>query len=143
MDIALDVTAAPLADDLAVIGDGLAAFNESDVGLSGRLPLAVLLRDEAGAVRGGLSGYTAWGWLYIQWLFVAEPLRGQGMAGRLLAAAEAEAEARGCHGAFIDTFNPKAESAYRRQGYEVFGVLPDFPTGRRRVFLQKTLGRSG
>jgi len=139
MDIALDVTAAPQADDLAVIGEGLAAFNESDVGPSGRLPLAVLLRDETGAARGGLSGYTAWGWLYIQWLFVAEPLRGRGLAGWLLAAAEAEAEARGCHGAFIDTFNPKAESAYRRHGYEPFGVLPDFPKGRRRVFLQKPL----
>ena len=39
----------------------------------------------------------------------------------------------------IDTFNPKAAKAYERQGYWPFRVLPDFPVGRSRVFLQKKL----
>ncbi|TJV22284.1 MAG: GNAT family N-acetyltransferase, partial [Mesorhizobium sp.] len=29
--------------------------------------------------------------------------------------------------------------AYERQGYRLFGALPDFPVGRSRVFLQKKL----
>jgi hypothetical protein len=37
----------------------------------------------------GLWGYTAWGWLYVQWLWVAETGREQGVAGRMLAAARA------------------------------------------------------
>ena len=68
-----------------------------------------------------------------------ESLRGQGMAGKLLDAAEAEASARGCFGAWIDTFNPQALKAYQRQGYAIFGELPDFPAGRSRFFLQKKL----
>jgi hypothetical protein len=57
----------------------------------------------------------------------------------MLAAAEAEAKARGCRGAYIDTFSPVALKVYRRAGYEPFGELKDFPAGRTRVFLQKKL----
>ncbi len=135
----LDLTDAPVDADMAVIMSGLTGFNTADVGPPGRRPLAVLIRDDNGQIIGGTLGFTAWGWLFTQWLFVPEPLRGQGMAGRLLAEAEAEAIARGCHGAWIDTFNPQALRAYRRQGYEIFGELPDFPPGRSRAFLQKRL----
>lgn len=140
MPFSLDLTATPDEADLAVIGTGLTAFNAADVGPAERLALAVFVHDGAGSVQGGLSGYTAWGWLYVQWLWLAEGVRGQGLAGELLAMAEAEALSRGCHGAYIDTFNPAALRAYQRQGYKPFGELADFPLGRTRTFLQKSLG---
>ncbi|MER8424751.1 GNAT family N-acetyltransferase [Mesorhizobium sp. M1403] len=135
----LETTANPLPQELAFLGERLTAFNDSDVGASGKKTLAVFVRDEHGAIVAGISGYTAWGWLYVQWLWVDEKLRGQRMAGRMLEAAEREAMARGCHGAWIDTFNPKAAKAYERQGYRPFGALADFPIGRSRIFLQKKL----
>lgn len=135
----LELTDAPLPEDVAVIGDGLVAFNNADIGPSGRQSLAILIRDEDGKVIGGLSGYTGWGWLFTQWLFVPETLRGTGMAGRLLHQAEAEGRRRGCGFAWIDTFNPVALKAYQRQGYEIFGELPEYPAGRTRTFLKKTL----
>ncbi|CDZ62892.1 GNAT family N-acetyltransferase [Neorhizobium galegae] len=135
----LDVTASPSPEELAVIGEGLTAFNDADVGPSERKTLAVLIRDVEDKVIGGLSGYTAWGWLFTQWLFIPDALRGEGMAGKLLSQAEEEARARGCHGAWIDTFSPVARKAYMRQGYEIFGELPEFPKGRTRTFLRKAL----
>lgn len=138
MSVTLTVTSTPDAGELAAIGEGLAGFNERDVGPAAREALAVLMRDGTELV-GGISGYTAWGWLYVQWLWVAESHRGGGLAGRMLAAAEEEARARGCHGAHIDTFNPVALAVYRRAGYEVFGQLEDFPRGRVRSFLCKRL----
>ena len=135
----LDMTASPRPEDLAAISEGLTAFNEADVGPSERQALAILIRDIDGKVIGGLSGYTAWGWLFTQWLFIPETLRGEGMAGKLLSQAEQEARARGCHGAWIDTFSPVARKAYMRQGYEIFGELPEFPKGRTRTFLRKAL----
>ncbi|MDM9621702.1 acetyltransferase [Rhizobium sp. AC44/96] len=138
----IEVTSSPLPDDLAVIGDGLSAFNTADVGPAGRQVLTVLIRDTDGNVTGGLSGYTAWGWLFTQWLYIPDQQRGKGMAGLILASAEDEATARGCHGAWIDTFNPQALRAYLKQGYEIFGELPDFPAGRTRTFLRKKLGQS-
>jgi GNAT superfamily N-acetyltransferase len=135
----LRVTDAPAPDELESIGRSLAAFNDAEVGPSGRRPLAVVVRDDASRIVAGLSGYTAWGWLYVQWLWVDDSQRGHGLAGRMLAAAEAEAVRRGCHGAHIDTFSPHALHVYMKQGYAVFGTLPEFPRGRTRSFLAKSL----
>ena len=135
----VSVTETPTAEDLAVIGGRLTAFNEADVGPAERRLLAVGVRGEAGSIVAGVSGYTAWGWLYVQWLWVAEEQRGAGLAGRMLAAAETDAKARGCHGAYIDTFSPVALKTYQRAGYLPFGALEDFPPGRTRTFLQKRL----
>jgi len=139
MAVSLTVTNAPSAEELATIGESLAAFNEADVGPSGRQAIAVVVRDEERMLVAGISGYTAWGWLYVQWLWVAEDRRGEGLAGRMLAAAEAEARSRGCHSAYIDTFNPVGLKTYQRAGYVTFGELKDFPAGRTRTFLQKRL----
>ena len=140
--ITLDVSDSPSAEAQQLILDGLRAFNEGEVGASGHQPLAVLLRggDASDEVLGGLSGYTAWGWLFIEKLWVPEALRGQGFGGKLLEAAEREAMKRGCHGAWLDTFNPDALALYQRHGYAVFGELPEFPKGRSRFFLKKSLG---
>jgi GNAT superfamily N-acetyltransferase len=139
MKTTLETTADPLPEDLAFVAERLTAFNDGDVGASGRKALAVFVRDEKGAVVAGISGYTAWGWLYVQWLWVDEHLRGRHIAGDMLDAAEREAVARGCQNAWIDTFNPTAAKVYERQGYLPFGALPDFPAGRSRIFLQKKL----
>jgi GNAT superfamily N-acetyltransferase len=134
----MQVTDTPAPDDLAALGAALAAFNDADVGPSERRALAVFVRG-AGGVEAGLSGYTAWGWLYVQWLWVAPTRRGEGLAAKMLTAAETGARARGCHGAWIDTFSPVALRTYQRAGYAPFGTLPDFPKGRSRTFLQKPL----
>ncbi|MBB4235593.1 GNAT family N-acetyltransferase [Rhizobium esperanzae] len=136
---AFELTGSPSPEELAAITDALSAFNSSDVGPSDRQPLAVLIRDTDGKVTGGLSGFTAWGWLFTQMLYIPDTLRGTGLAGKILAKAEEEAKARGCRGAWIDTFSPQALRAYLRQGYEVFGELEDFPEGRTRSFLRKNL----
>jgi GNAT superfamily N-acetyltransferase len=138
-NVVFEVTDNPADEDIAIIGKGLSSFNEADAGPAGRRALAVLVRDEAGEMIGGISGYTAWGWLYVQWLWVAEAARGKALAGRMLEAAEAEARTRECHGAYIDTFNPHALHVYQKAGYVVFGQLPDFPKGRTRSFLSKNL----
>ena len=134
----ITVSDAPTAEESQRVQSGLGAFNLAAVGASNRRALAALFRPADGApVEAGLSGYTAWDWLYVEKLWVAEDFRGRGIAGALLAAAEAEAQARGCKAAWIDTFNPSAHALYVRCGYAVFGQLPDFAAGRTRVFLQK------
>ncbi|UJW87720.1 GNAT family N-acetyltransferase [Devosia sp. SL43] len=137
--LAISVSDDPAPDDVARIGSALTDFNAADVGPAGRRPLAVFVHDAAGEMVAGISGYTAWGWLYVQWLWVSAEMRGQGLAGRMLAAAEAEARDRSCHGAYIDTFNPHGLHVYQKAGYAVFGALADFPPGRTRHFLSKSL----
>lgn len=139
MKSTLEITSEPTNADLDVIGGSLEAFNDADVGPSAKTPVAVFVRDDARKILAGISGHTAWGWLFVRWLWVDESLRGKNVAGQMLAAAEKEAAARGCHGAWIDTFSPVALKVYERAGYQPFGALEDFPKGRTRTFLQKKL----
>lgn len=139
IDPVISVSGNPSDDDLRTIRENLTAFNRNDVGPDDMRPLAVVARNEDEAVVGGVVGNTAWGWLYVQWLWIAETERGKGLAAKMLAAAETEAISRGCGAAYIDTFNPVARRVYEKAGYTAFGQLEDFPKGRDRVFLQKKL----
>lgn len=139
MHTSIETTANADFDDLEFVRKRLSAFNDADVGAAQKKPIAVFIRKADQSIVGAVSGYTAWGWLYIQWLWVDENQRGQRMANRMLDTAENEARQRGCHGALIDTFSPIALKTYQRQGYQIFGELSDFPIGRSRVYLQKKL----
>ncbi len=122
-----------------VIASGLGWFNTERAGPGEWRRLAVLVQDEAGVTVGGLWGITSYGWLFIELLFLPPELRGQGLGTRLLAQAEAEALARGCHGAWLDTFEFQARGFYERLGYGVFGQLGDYPDGFVRFFMKKML----
>lgn len=121
--------------------DGLRDFNSTVLFPGLQMEnLAVVVRSDAdGTVIGGLWGRTGLEWLTIELIFVPENLRGQGIARRVIAMAEEEALRRGCHSAWLDTLNPDALSLYERLGYARFGELADFPAGRSRYFLRKTL----
>ncbi len=60
--------------------DGLIAFNEKAGGPIGYQPMAILLKDDAGAVQGGLTGRVVYDWLYIELLHLPESVRGEGSA---------------------------------------------------------------
>jgi GNAT superfamily N-acetyltransferase len=111
----------------AAILRALLAFNERFAGAAGSRSLQLLLRDGAGAVEGGLSGRTRYRWLFVENFFIPEHRRGTGLGTRLLAAAEAEARARGCIGAYLDTNSFQAPGFYEKQGYSRFGSLDDYP----------------
>lgn len=100
-------------------------------------PLSIALRDGDGALIAGLNGVTHWRWLYIRHLWVAEPLRGGGLARRMMEEAEGRARDRGAIGAYIDTFDARVAGFYERLGYRRAGEIADFPLGGSRVFLSK------
>lgn len=82
------------------------------------------------------------GWLQVHVLWVDPELRGQGIGQRLLAEAEAAARQLGARNVMLDTFDWQAEAFYLRQGYTVYGRLPDCPPGHERIYLRKTLSGS-
>ena len=117
----------------------LIEYNDSQVGPSQGQPLVITVNDNGGKIVGGLWGYTAYGWLFTQLLAVPANARGKGLGTRLMTAAESEAIARGCKGAWLDTFEFQARKFYERIGYQCFAELPDFPPGYSRFFLRKAL----
>jgi GNAT superfamily N-acetyltransferase len=117
----------------------LAEYNLQAAGPGHGRPVVITLEDEAGEIVGGLWGYTGYEWLFTQLLAVPASHRRQGLGQRLLAMAEAEALARGCTGAWLDTFEFQARGFYERLGYTCFAELPDYPRGFKRFFLRKAL----
>jgi GNAT superfamily N-acetyltransferase len=134
------VTLSDLADEQVrrALAAPLIRYNEAQAGPSQHRPLVLAIRDSSDAVIGGLWGATGYGWLYTQLLVVPDGLRGQGLGGRLMRDAEAEAARRGCRHAWVDT-QFGARPFYERLGYSMFGELPDYPPGFSRVFLRKSL----
>jgi GNAT superfamily N-acetyltransferase len=139
MEYTLSLTEVADEKDRMAIAAPLVEYNASQAGPSGNRPIIVLVKDGADAVIGGLWGHTAYGWLYVQLLVVPASLRGRGVGTEIMQLAEREAVARGCHAAWLDTFEFQAREFYSRNGYECFGELADFPKGFSRFFMRKTL----
>lgn len=129
----------PADQDVRAIVQGLIGFNDGQAPPEGWRGLALLVRDRGGALRGGLLGSTHWDWLHVSHVWVDHDARGRGLGRRLLREAEAEARARGCRHAHLDTFSFQAHGFYESLGYEVFGELADYPPGHSRLFLRKHL----
>jgi GNAT superfamily N-acetyltransferase len=135
--LTLDTNGTP--EDAQVVRQGLSAFNAAHAGDDHYQRIVFIVRDDAGAIRGGLLGGTYWGWLSVDILWLDESLRGQGWGTRLMALAEDEARQRGCHSAHLDTMDWQALDFYLKLGYSVWGQLDDLPTGHTRYFLKKSL----
>lgn len=104
---------------------------------------ALFVRDDAGAVIGGLWGMSYYDWMFIGQFFVPEEIRQAGLGSRLLGMAEAEAVARGCVGVWLDSFAFQAPGFYLKHGYREFGRIEDYPAGYARQFFLKRLDGGG
>jgi GNAT superfamily N-acetyltransferase len=122
-----------------VIGGGISDFNTRQAGDDHGKNLCYVLKSPEGEILGGVIGATHWDWLYVNLMWLREDLRGQGYGKELLKLAEEEARQRGANFSYLDTFSFQAPEFYKKQGYEVFGQLDDFPTGHQRYYLKKAL----
>ena len=106
---------------------GLSAHNEARVGPRNTQPLALSLRDEAGAMVGGLVGELKWDWLYIDLFWIDEAHRGAGHGEALLAMAEQAARDHGARGVYLGTMSVQAPGFYPKMGYRECGRMADYP----------------
>jgi GNAT superfamily N-acetyltransferase len=138
-DPTIVVTDTPDPGDVAVIGHGLAGYNDEHTGIVDRKPLAVLVKDANGSTVGGISGRSSLGLLFLDLVYLPKAMRGGGLGSRLLAAAEEEGRKRGCKRAVLYTISFQAPDFYKRHGWRVFGEIPCDPPGTSRIFMTKEL----
>ena len=121
------------------VREHLDIFNVGATGVSGYYPVNFFLKSPRDEIMGGLLGNIWGGWLHITYLWIDEAERGNRWATRLMDQAEAYARERGCHSVTLDTHSFQARPFYEKRGYEIFGMLDDFPKGHKKFFLQKRL----
>jgi GNAT superfamily N-acetyltransferase len=135
----------PSPEQVKPIEAGLHAFNLQHLGedvIYDYHPLAVIARDSADQIVGGVRGELCWDWLYIRTMWVAERHRGRGIGTHLLAAAENAALDLGFSQAHLETTDFQALAFYLSNGYQIFGELPDKPVGHTWYYLKKDLSAS-
>ncbi|MES2525353.1 MAG: GNAT family N-acetyltransferase [Gemmatimonadota bacterium] len=138
---ALRVSVEPHAprEDVETVIRGLRQFNTSFIGEPNMQSVQIFLRNEHGAVVGGLLGHSVYRWMFVAKLWVSEEVRGRGLGSALIEAAETEARARDCLGLYLDTFEYQARPFYEKHGFELFGTLEGYPPGYRQFYLAKRL----
>lgn len=103
--------------------------------------ISFILRDENQKILGGITGTNYWNHLHIDFLWVDESLRGQGYGKELLIKIEEFAIEQSCHLIQLDTFSFQAPDFYQKFGYEVIGIVDDFPTKEsKQYYLVKKIG---
>jgi GNAT superfamily N-acetyltransferase len=128
------------ADLDATLNRELTTFNEAASGVLDQRELTVRVTDADGALIGGLSGWT-WGTCAgVGMFWIREDARRSGWGSRMLAAAEAEAVARGCGQMVLSSFTFQAPDFYRRHGYVETGRTEGLPVaGMADVHFRKDL----
>ena len=122
-----------------IIGDLIRSYNRSKREVAESEPLNLYVEDEHGEIMAGLVAETFGNWLEIEYLFVKEDLRGQGIGSQLLQQAESEAKKRNCRFAFVNTYQFQAPAFYQKHGYKKVFTLKDYPYTGQRHYYQKDL----
>ena len=115
------------------------AYNRSNREPSKSEPLNIYLEDEDGNLVAGMVAGTFGNWLEIEYLYVSDDLRGQGIGSKILETAENESRNRGCKYSFVDPFNVQATKFYEKHGYKEVFALKEYPYTGERYYYTKEL----
>jgi GNAT superfamily N-acetyltransferase len=135
--VSISVLDNPSDADRRAILTPLDAFNKAKAGDENYEPIAIVLRDGAQKIVGGLWAQLYFDWVFIELLFIPENLRGENLGAKLLGHLDVIAKAKNCVGIWLDTFSFQAPGFYERQGYERFATMDNYPKGMARFFFRK------
>ena len=121
------------------IGELVRSYNRSIRETAESEPLNLYIEDEQGQLLAGLVAETFGNWLEIEYLFVKDDLRGQGIGSQLLQRAESEAKNRNCRYVFVNTYQFQAPAFYQKHDYQEVFTLKDYPCTGQRHYYQKDL----
>ncbi|WP_340402100.1 GNAT family N-acetyltransferase [Paenibacillus sp. FSL H8-0079] len=99
----------------------------------------LFLRDKTGKAVGGIFCATYCETLYIDNFWIDEEHRKKGYGKSLIMQAERMASQLGCKLSHTSTFSYQSPEFYQNMGYNVFGVIDEYPDGIIQYFLKKRL----
>ena len=136
MELKLENTESKKTQELANL---IRAYNRSKREPSKSESLNIYFEDEQGNLKAGMVAETFGNWLEIEYLYVSDDLRGQGIGSKILKMAERESKERGCKYSFVDTFNFQAPKFYEKHGYKEVFALKKYPYTGKRYYYKKDL----
>jgi GNAT superfamily N-acetyltransferase len=136
--LANDILISDVDDGLDdILGQELYDYNVAVTSLSDGRLLRITVRDEKGALLGGLSGWTWGGAGFIDRFWIREEHRGKGWGRRILESAEQEMRRRGCDRVALCTHTFQAPGFYTQAGYVECGRFRGYPNGHDQIHMLK------
>jgi len=127
----------PTESEFEALKLGLDQYNERFTGEVFSETVSSFVKDENGAVFGGILGEVNWDWMYIRGLWVDEQARNERWGSKLLQNLEQYAAIKRVYGIRLETTTFQALDFYVKNGYSVFAELPNMPQGHTSYFLKK------
>jgi ribosomal protein S18 acetylase RimI-like enzyme len=102
-------------------------------------PFSIELKSAEQQINGGATGVSLYGNLYVDMLWVAPDLRGQGWGTKIMRQAEEIGRRRKCSFATVNTMDWQALPFYQKLGYAIEFTRDGFENGAKMLFLRKPL----
>lgn len=139
MDYQVSMDHKAKTEEVRVIQEGVIGFNKPFIG--NKFPFHIFLKDKDDQIKGGVSGHV---WpeiklLYIDYVYVSEPLRLNGYGTKLMLYAETEAKRQGCASILLDTFSFQAEEFYSKLGFSRIGFIDKHFGDFDHIYMRKDL----
>ena len=131
------VEANPKIKDIEILIEGVNSYGRT-ISLSDATSIACFVRLE-GQVIAGVSGRMEFSRLFINYLWVKDEYRKQGIASRLLENIEVAAKDQNCSDVFIETLLDEVAEIYNRLGYQKLVKIPNYVGTFSRWILKKNL----
>jgi GNAT superfamily N-acetyltransferase len=130
-------------EEVNFLWNGIYSYNET-IGPMAKYPpyepYRIVIRDKNNCIIGGILTKIYLKCAYIELLWIDEKYRRQDIGTELLNAVETHAKELGCTFIHLDTFSFQALGFYKKFGYEVFGVIDDYPEENiKRYYIKKKL----
>jgi N-acetylglutamate synthase-like GNAT family acetyltransferase len=123
------------------IGDRIVEFNSQQVPFTNELAfedIEKVLKDSEGNVIAGIATtLLPWSDLEIHGIWVSEDCAEKEFKVKLLNAVEKELIEKGGHVAMLEIFDIKAKDFYIENGYEVYGILAEYPDECKCYYMKK------
>ena len=129
-------------DDINYFWEGIYEYNRTIGPMSNYSvyePYRLVIRDEKNAIIAGILTKIYLNSMHVELLWIKQSYRKMGLGTKLLAEAEQAAIKNGCTFIYLDTFSFQAIDFYKKNYYEVFAVLNDFPDDIKQYYLRKKL----
>lgn len=129
----------PIQEDEQVLFEGIADEAALKKNMDRITPFAIFIKDPQGVVVGGVNGFSCYGCLYVDMLWLKAELRKKGLGKNLMLEAEKIGRKRRCTFSTVDTMDWEALPFYERLGYSVEFIREGFEKESKMYMLRKRL----
>lgn len=138
LDISLVYKENALPEEIDIVREGI--INEAVKANMGRMtPFSFFMKDSKNHILGGVVGYTMYGLLYIDMLWVDTKFRSHGWGSKLVDAAENLGKKRSCTFSCLVTMSWQALPMYQKLGYQIEYTKEGFENNTKMYCLRKSL----